>query len=82
MKENGQQEFQTQTGINIETDIDHVIAAFVPTGEQNWPHARIPHRAGARPVRPGEESNPHAGTRRAGGRLQGFAAGSWRRAGG
>ena len=34
MKENGQQEFQTQTGINIETDIDHVIAAFVPTGEQ------------------------------------------------
>ena len=34
LKENGQQEFQTQTGINIETDIDHVIAAFVPTGEQ------------------------------------------------
>jgi len=33
MRENGQQEFQTQTGINIETDIDHVIAAFVPTGE-------------------------------------------------
>jgi len=34
MKENGQQEFQTQTGINIETDIDHVLVAFVPTGEQ------------------------------------------------
>jgi hypothetical protein len=39
MKENGQQEFQTQTGINIETDIDHVIAAFVPNGE---PTGRMP----------------------------------------
>jgi hypothetical protein len=27
---NGQQEFQDQTGINIETDIDHVVAALVP----------------------------------------------------
>jgi hypothetical protein len=34
MRENGQQEFQNQTGINIETDIDHVTAAVVPTGEQ------------------------------------------------
>lgn len=34
MKQDGQQEFQTHTGINIETDIDHVIAAVVPTGEQ------------------------------------------------
>jgi len=32
-KEDGQHEFQNQTGINIETDIDHVVAAFVPTGE-------------------------------------------------
>jgi len=39
VKENGQQEFQAQTGINIETDIDHVIAAFVPTGE---PTGRMP----------------------------------------
>ena len=34
MKEDGQHEFQSQTGINIETDIDHVIAAVVPSGEQ------------------------------------------------
>jgi hypothetical protein len=39
MKENGQQEFQSQTGINIETDIDHIVAAFVPTGEQT---GRVP----------------------------------------
>ena len=29
----GQHEFQNQTGINIETDIDHVVAAIVPRGE-------------------------------------------------
>jgi hypothetical protein len=29
----GQHEFQDQTGINIETDIDHVVAAIVPRGE-------------------------------------------------
>ena len=34
MKEEGQLEFQDQTGINIETDIDHVIAAVVPSAEQ------------------------------------------------
>ncbi|MBS1817264.1 MAG: hypothetical protein JSU08_05000 [Acidobacteria bacterium] len=34
MKPDGQGEFQNQTGINIETDIDHVLAAIVPTGEQ------------------------------------------------
>ncbi|HUR34163.1 MAG TPA: hypothetical protein VM032_10240 [Vicinamibacterales bacterium] len=36
-REDGQQEFQIQTGINIETDIDHVIAAIVPAGEQTGP---------------------------------------------
>ena len=44
MKEDGQQEFQTQTGINIETDIDHVIAAIVPigrTGRAAWPGSAI-----------------------------------------
>ncbi|HEX7794015.1 MAG TPA: hypothetical protein VF456_06670 [Vicinamibacterales bacterium] len=30
MKENGQEEFQNQTGINIETDIDRVIFAVTP----------------------------------------------------
>lgn len=30
MKEDGQKEFESQTGINIETDIDHVVAAVVP----------------------------------------------------
>jgi hypothetical protein len=34
MKEDGQQEFQSHTGINIETDIDHVVAAVVPDGTQ------------------------------------------------
>jgi hypothetical protein len=34
MRENGQHEFQNQTGINIETDIDHVIAAVMPVGDQ------------------------------------------------
>ena len=34
-KLDGQTDFQSQTGINIETDIDHVIAALVPsTGDQ------------------------------------------------
>jgi hypothetical protein len=34
-KMDGQHEFQEQTGINIETDIDHVVAAVVPVaGEQ------------------------------------------------
>ena len=34
-KLDGQGDFQNQTGINIETDIDHVIAALVPsTGDQ------------------------------------------------
>src|SRR2546426_8052602 len=30
MSENGQREFQDQTGINIETDIDHVVAFVAP----------------------------------------------------
>jgi hypothetical protein len=34
IKEDGRHEFQNQTGINIETDIDHIVAAIVPTGEQ------------------------------------------------
>jgi len=37
MKPDGQGEFQNQTGINIETDIDHVVAAIVPNGEQHGP---------------------------------------------
>ena len=28
--ENGQHEFESQTGINIETDIDHVVACLDP----------------------------------------------------
>jgi hypothetical protein len=28
MSENGQREFQTQTGINIETDVDHIVACL------------------------------------------------------
>lgn len=36
-KEDGQHEFQNETGINIETDIDRVVTAIVPTGEQVGP---------------------------------------------
>ena len=32
MQENGQREFQNQTGINIETDIDRVVACLEPDG--------------------------------------------------
>jgi len=38
-KQDGQREFQNLTGINIETDIDHVVVAIVPTGE---PSGRMP----------------------------------------
>ena len=32
MQENGQREFQNETGINIETDIDRVVACLEPSG--------------------------------------------------
>ena len=35
----GQQDFETQTGINIETDIDHVLATI---GEQRDPSGKLP----------------------------------------
>jgi hypothetical protein len=34
MKQDGQHEFESQTGINIETDIDRVLVAVVPSTEQ------------------------------------------------
>ena len=33
MHEHGQQEFQAQTGIDIEHDIDYVVASMTPTGD-------------------------------------------------
>src|SRR5476649_2625239 len=38
MAENGQREFQDQTGINIESDIEHVVAFAGPGGIANGPH--------------------------------------------
>jgi len=39
-QENGQQEFQDQTGINIETDIEHVVACLdQPAGDSKMPGA-------------------------------------------
>src|SRR5262245_12883619 len=38
-EENGQREFQTQTGINIETDIDHLVACLSPDSSTNKPGA-------------------------------------------
>src|SRR5438128_11826905 len=32
MQENGQREFQNETGINVETDIDRVVACLEPGG--------------------------------------------------
>src|SRR5215212_8692828 len=37
MHEHGQQEFQAQTGIDIERDIDYVVAALGPGGEKAAP---------------------------------------------
>jgi hypothetical protein len=37
MSENGQREFQDQTGINIETDIDHVVACVAPGAGASLP---------------------------------------------
>src|SRR2546425_12150349 len=41
MSENGQREFQDETGINIETDIDHIVA-FVAPGPDNKPSGSGP----------------------------------------
>ena len=41
MQEDGQQEFQEQTGINIETDIDRVVAALVPMERADRPDAGV-----------------------------------------
>ena len=47
-REEGQAEFERETGINIERDIDRVVGFLVPDGHQG----RIPgHGAGQRPVR-------------------------------
>jgi hypothetical protein len=37
--ENGQKELETQTGINIETDIDHLVACLNPDASSNKPGA-------------------------------------------
>jgi len=37
MKEDGQREFENQTGINIETDIDRVVAAVTPSRDATTP---------------------------------------------
>jgi len=33
--EHGQEEFQRETGINIETDVDYIVAAICPVGDDN-----------------------------------------------
>src|SRR3954465_5757584 len=39
LQENGQQELQSQTGINLETDIDTVVACMRPDAGENAPGA-------------------------------------------
>jgi hypothetical protein len=41
MKPDGQQQFQNETGINIETDIDRVVAAFIPPRNSTESHASV-----------------------------------------
>ena len=53
--ENGQREFRDETGINIETDIDRVVACLDP-GQGDHGLRRRP-GAGARPVRRGRGSS-------------------------
>ena len=40
MPENGQREFQDQTGINVETDIDRVVGCFKPGNASMTSRAR------------------------------------------
>ncbi len=71
-QENGQREFQEPTGINIETDIDRVVACFDVTASGFGRHGRR-RRARPRHVRRRENRGPDARARRAGGSLQGQA---------
>src|SRR5437879_1318571 len=41
MKEDGQQHFQNLTGINIETDIDHVVFAIEPSHDSTMPKGSV-----------------------------------------
>ena len=41
MKEDGQQQFQNETGINIETDIDRVIFAVTPSHDSTVPKGSV-----------------------------------------
>ena len=72
MQENGQQEFQNQTGINIETDIDHVVAALRRRGGHTGRQRRRP-RPRPRPLRRGQDRSADARARRARRGLQGQA---------
>ena len=63
-KEDGQQEFQNQTGINIETDIDRVVASVAPSRRGRRQPARVGDGPGARPVRRGEDRGADARARR------------------
>jgi hypothetical protein len=40
-KEDGQKDFQTKTGINIETDIDHIVVGVVPQQAQDAPFRAV-----------------------------------------
>ena len=73
MQENGQQELQDQTGINLETDIDTRRGVHAP-GRPAARAARRRHGAGARPLRRSEDRVADARARRARRGLQGQAA--------
>ena len=72
MQENGQRELENQTGINIETDIDRVVACLYPDRRQHDQGRR--HGPRARPLRRSENRSADARARRARRDLQRQAA--------
>ena len=72
IQENGQRELENQTGINIETDIDSVVACLRP--DRVGANAGRRHGAGARAIRRSEDRSPDARARRARRDLQRQAA--------
>jgi len=62
MHESGQQEFQEKTGIDIEHDIDYVVAAMTPTGTTSRPKGLVVARGRFNIVQLETLAREHGGT--------------------
>ena len=62
MHEHGQKEFQAQTGIDIEHDIDYVVAAMTPTGTAGRPKGLVVARGRFNIVQLETLAREHGGT--------------------